>query len=293
MYGALGAFAAGIGRTDMAGIWALGKTWLRVPETIRLNLKGKLEKGVEAKDVILYLIGKLGAGGATYKSIEFCGEIVKKFSMDARFVLSNMAVEAGAKAGIIEADKKTKEWLKEARGGKNKKYKVVESGIKSDADAEDYDLTSLEPQIALPHRVDNVKPISKIGKVHVDQAFLGTCTNGRLEDLETAAKIVRDEKVKIRFIICPASREVYLSAIKTGAIQDLLSAGATIIPPGCGPCVGNHGGIPGDYEVVVSSANRNFKGRMGNPNASIYLASSATVAASALTGRITDPRDFL
>jgi len=292
-YGALGAFSTGIGSTDIAAVFSSGKLWFKVPETIKFIIDGKLPEGVYSKDLILYLIGKMTADGATYKAIEFTGEVISDLSIDARMTISNMAIEMGAKAGLIEADKKTLDWAKKHS---NRKSKV----IKSDPDANfaetgKYDSSDIEPQIAKPHTVDNTCEISEVEGTLVDEAYIGTCTNGRLEDLRIAAEILKNKKASkdVRFIVAPASRDVYLKAMNEGVIQTLLKAGASIVTPGCGPCVGTHNGIPADNENVISTANRNFKGRMGNSKAFIYLASPATVAASAITGEITDPRKFL
>ncbi|MCK4649130.1 3-isopropylmalate dehydratase large subunit, partial [bacterium] len=292
-YGALNVFATGLGSTDIAASMISGKLWFKVPESIKIIIKGKIPKGVYAKDVILYIIGELTADGATYKSVEFTGEAIRRLSMEGRFTISNMAVEMGAKAGIMEADGKTLKWLKE-HSSKNPRP------VKADRDARysevlEFDISNLEPQVAKPHRVDNVFPVSKIRGVRIDVAFLGTCTNGRLEDLKIAAKILRSKKIhkNVRFIIAPASKEIYLEALREGIIETFIKSGAAVVAPGCGPCVGTHEGVPADGENVISTANRNFKGRMGNPKAFIYLASPATVAASALEGKITDPRKYL
>ena len=292
-YGALNVFATGLGSTDIAASMISGKLWFKVPESIKIIIKGKIPKGVYAKDVILYIIGELTADGATYKSVEFTGEAIRRLSMEGRFTISNMAVEMGAKAGIMEADGKTLKWLKE-HSSKNPRP------VKADRDARysevlEFDISNLEPQVAKPHRVDNVFPVSKIRGVRIDVAFLGTCTNGRLEDLKIAAKILRSKKIhkNVRFIIAPASKEIYLEALREGIIETFIKSGAAVVAPGCGPCVGTHEGVPADGENVISTANRNFKGRMGNPKAFIYLASPATVAASALEGKITDSRKYL
>lgn len=293
-YGALNSFSTGLGSTDIAASMISGKLWFKVPESIKIIIKGKMPKGVYAKDVILYIIGKLTADGATYKSIEFTGEGIKNLSMEGRFTICNMAVEMGAKVGMMEADEKTLKWLKEHPSKKKPQP------VKADRDAcynevLEFDISRLEPQVAKPHRVDNVSPVSKVKGVKIDVAFLGTCTNGRLEDLKIAAKILKDRKIhrEVRFIIAPASKAIYLEALKEGIIEIFIRSGAAVVAPGCGPCVGTHEGVPADGENVISTANRNFKGRMGNPNAFIYLASPATVAASALEGRITNPRKYL
>ena len=294
--GALGAFATGMGSTDVAIGIATGKTWLRVPETIKIELKGKLQKGVFAKDLMLYIIGKIGADGATYKALEFTGEGIKNLTMSDRFTLSNMTVEAGAKCGLFPSDEITYMYLKER--GRHEKYQE----ISPDEDAEyeqiiEIDMEEIEPMVSFPHTVDNVRPIThedcKDVKIH--QVFIGTCTNGRIEDLEIAAKILKGKKLAegTRLIVTPASREVYGLALERRYLKIFNDFGASINNPGCGACVGVHQGILGDGENCLSTQNRNFKGRMGNPNAFIYLSSPATAAASAITGYLTDPREFL
>ncbi len=290
--GALGAFATGMGSTDVAIGMALGKTWFKVPETFRIEVTGKFRPGVFSKDLILYVIGILGADGATYKALEFGGAAIDSMSMESRFVLSNMAVEAGAKAGLIASDKITRAYLKSQ--GRVKDWRPLfpdkdaryERIIKIDA-------RKIVPQVAFPHTVDNTRPIHKAKGIEIDQVFIGTCTNGRIEDLKVAAKILKGKKraANTRLIVCPSSREVYLKAMKLGLLEIFVRAGASIMGPGCGPCVGVHEGILGDGEVCLSTANRNFKGRMGNPEGLIYLASPATVAYSAIKGRISDPRE--
>jgi len=292
-YGAFGAFAAGIGRSEVATLWATDEIWLRVPETIKIEIEGELPSGVYAKDVILKIIGEEGADRANYKAVEFTGETVKKFSLASRLVLANMAAEMGAKNGYFEPDEKTLLWLK---GRAKDKFKV----ISSDPDARyeavlDYNISSLEPQVACPHTVDNVKSVSETEGKEFHQAVIGTCTNGRFEDLEIAARILKGKKVhpKVRVLIIPASRQEYLLALKKGILEILVEAGCVILNPGCGPCLGAHQGVLAPGEVALSTANRNFRGRMGSREAQIYLASPATVAASSLEGKITDPRKFL
>ncbi|MCL0107840.1 3-isopropylmalate dehydratase large subunit [Peptococcaceae bacterium] len=292
-YGALNAFSTGVGSTDLAAAMISGKLWFKVPETIKIICSGRLPKGVYSKDLILYLIGDMTADGATYKSVEFVGEAISDLSIDARMTITNMAIEMGAKAGIMEADDKVFEWLK-------KYTSCTWNPVSADKDAKyidvrEYDVSNLEPQIAKPHRVDNVVGISEIEGLTIHQAVIGTCTNGRLKDLEIAASILKGRKIHhdVRFIVAPASKRIYIEAMNKGIIQTLVESGAAVVTPGCGPCVGTHNGVPSDGENVISTANRNFKGRMGNSNANIYLASPATVAASAVAGKITDPREFL
>lgn len=292
-YGAFGAFGTGIGATDMAAVWTKGKLWFKVPETLRFNVSGTLSRYVSAKDVILHIIGKIGADGANYKSCEFYGERIENMSIDGRMCISNQAMEMGAKVAIIPPDKKTVDYVASKT---NAKFDVVYS----DKDAEyekiySFDITDIEPQIACPDKVDNVKPVSDVAGTEIHQAVLGSCTNGRLEDLAVAAEILKGKTISknVRMIIVPASRLIYLKAIKKGYIQTFLSAGATVVNPGCGPCLGLHQGVLAEGEVVISSTNRNFKGRMGAPSAEIYLGSPATVAASSLKGEITNPRDVI
>ncbi len=292
-HGALNACATGMGSTDVAAGMIAGKTWFRVPETIKFVCNGKLQKGVYAKDLILFLIGQVSADGATYKACEYIGEVIKNLSMEARMTICNMAIEMGAKFGIMEYDDKTENWLK---GRTSRNFTPVESDDNAKYEKiYEYDLTNLTPQIAMPHTVDNVCSIDDLEPTIIQQAVLGTCTNGRIEDLEIAANILKGKKIHrdIRFVVAPASRTILLQAIEKGYIQTFIEAGAAVVTPGCGPCVGTHNGVPSDGEKVISTANRNFKGRMGNVNAFIYLGSPATVAASAIEGRIADPRNFL
>jgi 3-isopropylmalate/(R)-2-methylmalate dehydratase large subunit len=292
--GALGAFATGMGSTDVAVGIALGKTWLRVPETFKVEVTGKLTAGVHPKDIILHLIGTIGADGATYKALEFCGDTIERMSQSGRFTLSNMAVEAGAKAGLIASDQTTKEFLRQQ--GRVSKYRkmapdkdaVYERTIQIDA-------SELVPVVAFPHTVDNVKPINEALGTKVNQVFVGTCTNGRLEDFKVAVEMIKGKKKHpgVRMIIVPASKAVFLDALRAGYIRTLVDFGAAIMAPGCGPCVGVHEGILGDGESCIATMNRNFKGRMGNPEGFIYLASPATAAAAAVAGEIVDPREFV
>ncbi len=291
-YGALGAFSTGIGRSEAAAIWATGKIWLMVPETMVIQVTGSLAPGVSAKDLILHIIGDLGADGALYRAVEFRGSAIEAMSIAGRMTLCNMSVEMGAKAGMVAADRKTEEWL---AGRAAQPYHAVFSDI--DAPVErtlSYDVDDLRPQVACPHSVDNVKPVEEVLGTEIHQALIGTCTNGRLEDLQEAARVLQGRKVSpgVRLLILPASAEVYGQALSSGVLGDLAGAGAVILNPGCGPCLGAHQGVLAPGEVCLSTANRNFRGRMGCNEASIYLASPATVAASAVVGRIADPRDI-
>ena len=292
--GGLGAFATGMGSSDVAVAFGLGKTWLRVPETFKIEVSGEFQDGVTAKDLILHLIGKIGADGATYKSLEFHGEAVEKMSMSGRFTIANMAVEAGAKVGLFPCDNKTKIYLEnEDRGDDYRSLAADDDAI--------YEITieinadELEPTVSRPHTVDNTALAKELKAIKIQQVVIGTCTNGRLEDLEMAAVILKNKKPNknVRLIIAPASRRILLDAISEGYIAEFIKAGAIILPPGCGPCMGLHQGALGDGEACLSTANRNFEGRMGNPKSFIYLASPATAAATALTGEITDPREVM
>ncbi len=289
-HGALGAFATGIGSTDMAMVFATGKLWFKVPETIKFEITGKLQENVFAKDVVLDIIGKIGADGATYKACEFGGETTRNMTISDRMVLCNMAIEMGGKSGLVEPDQKTINYLK---GRSTKPYEIM----KTDSDALSLetmyvDVNELEPQIACPHNVDNVKPVSEVEGTHIDQVFLGSCTNGRLTDLRTAAKIMKGKEVSknIRMLVIPASREVYSKAMDEGLLRTFVDSGALVCNPCCGPCLGGHIGLVGPGEVSLSTSNRNFKGRQGSPDAEVYLSSAAVAAASAITGKITDPR---
>jgi len=288
-YGALGAFATGIGSTEMAAVFVKGSLWFRVPRVIKVDVKGRFQNYVSAKDLILKIISILRSGGATYKGIEFGGETISDMSVDGRLTMCNMAVEAGAKAGIIEPDEKTINYVRERTDAN---FTPLKSG--PDATYEkriDMDAGDLPPQVACPPSVDNVRAASELGDVSIDQAFIGSCTNGRIEDMRIVAKILEGRKIKqgVRTIIIPASQKVYLECLKEGLIETFVRAGAAVGNPNCGPCLGGHMGILASGEVCISTANRNFTGRMGSPEAKVYLASPATTIASAIEGRITDP----
>ncbi|MGV8129096.1 MAG: aconitase/3-isopropylmalate dehydratase large subunit family protein [Methanolinea sp.] len=284
--GAFGAFATGVGATDMAAIWAEGGTWFRVPETIAVNLAGSLTGCAEAKDLALTYVGQLSMDGATYMALEFVGEGVATLSMDSRMTLSNLAVETGAKAGLFYSDDVTCNYLKEYGHKVHPQHPDECSYLR-----ELYiDLEDVVPVVAIPPRVDTIKPVADLEGMPLDQVFLGTCTNGRFEDLDRFARIIRGKKVKIRTLVAPASRNVLVRATESGILQDLLMAGCTVLPPGCGPCLGAHQGVLGEGEVCLSTANRNFRNRMG-VGGEIYLASVATAAASALSGSLACPKE--
>lgn len=295
-YGALGAFSTGVGSTDLAIAVAYGKNWFKVPETIKIIVNGKARKGIYAKDIILHIIGDLTANGATYKAVEFSGTAIDAMDMDGRFTVCNMLVEMGAKAGFMPVDKKTIGWFRQYTGKKGRIPAVTADPDARYSRVVEFDVSSIkEPLVSVPHSVDTVSGVRRLKSVRIQEAFLGTCTNGRLSDLKVAASIVKSKRVAngVRFIVAPSSRPIFMEALRLGIVDALLKAGAVIVAPGCGPCVGTHNGIPADGETVISSANRNFKGRMGNPKAFIYLGSPATVAASAVEGNIADPRKYL
>ena len=292
-HGAFGAFATGIGSTEAAAVFATGKIWLKVPEAIKVNVTGQFQKYVTPKDLILSIIGRMGVDGAIYKSAEFTGPTIKSMSMAGRMTLCNMAVEMGAKNGIVEPDETTRKFLE----GRTSKALPNFESLKSDKDTVyertiEFDVSSMEPQVACPSSVDNVKPVSEVGNVPIEQAFIGSCTNGRIEDLRLAAQVLKGKRVKdnVRALVIPASQEVYKQALNEGLLEIFTDAGAIVCGSACGPCLGGHIGLLAADEVCVSTSNRNFIGRMGSTKASVYLASPATVAASAVTGKITDPR---
>jgi len=296
-YGALGAFSTGVGSTDMAAAMATGEVWLKVPETIKFVYKGKLNKWVEGKDLILYTIGKIGVDGARYMSMEFSGEAIKHLSMDQRFTMANMAIEAGGKNGIIEPDDATVKYVKDVmkRNNIKRNYTVY----KSDADAKyakviEYDVSDIEPQVAFPHLPSNTKPVSKAGNIKLDQVVIGSCTNGRIEDMRIAAKILKGRKKHkdLRVIILPATQSIVKQMIKEGIMDVFIDAQCAVSTPTCGPCLGGHMGVLAEGEKALSTTNRNFVGRMGHPKSEVYLSNVAVAAASAVLGRIASPEEL-
>jgi homoaconitate hydratase family protein len=291
-YGAFGAFGTGMGSTDIGVAYATGRTWFRVPETINVNLVGELPHGVFAKDVSLEVVRHIGVDGANYRALEYTGEVIERMSMSERFTFCNMAIEMGGKAGLIAADETTREWL---RGRTDRDYVMLKAQNPQYERVIEIDVSQLSPQVACPPDVNIVHPVEEVAHIKIDQAFLGTCTNGRLDDLEIAANILRGKTIHpdIRMVVIPASREIYLEAMRRGYLEIFAQAGASVGTPGCGPCIGRHFGVLAPGERALTTMNRNFTGRMGDPTAEIYLGSPATVAATALTGHITDPRAFL
>lgn len=292
-YGAVGAFSTGMGATDVAAVLATGETWLRVPETVCVEIDGELGDMVTSKDVILYVIGCLGVSGAVYKAIVFKGSTVENMSVSGRMTMCNMAVEMGAKTGIVEPDHVTEQFFKSKNIPYNPSFLSDQNATFDETYT--FDVSNLEPQVACPNSVDNVKPVSEVEGIKIDQAYIGSCTNGRLEDLRLAARIAKGRKVKpdVRAIIVPASQEVYQDALREGLIDIFLQTGALVCNPTCGACIGAHMGVISEGETCIASINRNFIGRMGSPKGEVYLASPATVMASALTGVITDPREVV
>jgi 3-isopropylmalate/(R)-2-methylmalate dehydratase large subunit len=292
-YGAVGAFATGMGSTDIASAMATGEIWMKVPPTIKFVFHGKAQKWVSGKDFILHTIGDIGVDGALYSSMEFTGPAIDKMSMDGRFTMANMAIEAGAKAGLFRVDKKTEAYL---QGRAKRPYTIYEA----DKDAEyaqviEYDAASIEPQVAFPHLPSNTKPISQVGDVKIDQSVIGSCTNGRIEDLKIAAEIIEWQRINknVRCIIIPGTQEVYLEALRRGYIETFVRAGAVVSTPTCGPCLGGHMGILAGGERSISTTNRNFVGRMGSPKSEVYLSNPAIAAASAILGRIASPDEII
>lgn len=292
-YGALGAFSTGVGSTDMACGMATGKAWLKVPSAIKFVLKGKLNKWVSGKDVILHIIGKIGVDGALYKSMEYTGEGVAELSVSDRLCIANMAIEAGAKNGIFEVDDKTLRFLKEAGAKEPVIYKADEDAVYDEV--YEIDLSEITPTVAFPHLPSNVRTFDQIGEVKIDQVVIGSCTNGRLEDLVKAAEILKGKKVKkgVRVIVIPATQKIYLEAMEMGVLKTFIEAGALVSTPTCGPCLGGHMGILAKGERAVATTNRNFVGRMGHPESEVYLASPEVAAASAITGRISEPKEVM
>ena len=290
-YGAVGAFATGMGSTDIASAMACGEIWMRVPETIRFNYNGKLPKWVSGKDLILHTIGDIGVDGANYSCIEFAGEVMRSLPMDGRFTMANMAVEAGAKAGIFEVDDATMEYLKPRARRPYNTYRPMEDA--EYAKVVEYDVSRLEPLVSFPHLPSNTKPVSQVGHIEIDQVVIGSCTNGRLGDLSLAAQILTGRNVdpKVRCIIIPGSRQVYLEALRLGYVEAFIEAGAVVTTPTCGPCLGGHMGVLAAGERCISTTNRNFVGRMGSPKSEVYLSNPAVAAASAIVGYIASPVD--
>ncbi len=292
-YGALGALATGVGSTDMGAAMATGEAWFKVPATIKFIYKGKLPPWVGGKDLILHTIGDIGVDGGLYKALEFTGEAIEELDMDGRFTMSNMAVEAGAKAGLMAPDTKTRDYI---RHRARRPYREVFS----DADASyeniiEYDVSSLEPQVAFPHLPENTRPVREAGDVILDQVIIGSCTNGRIEDMRSAARVLKGKKVhsSLRLIVIPATQDVYRQALDEGLVHIFLDAGAAVSTPTCGPCLGGYMGILARGEKALATTNRNFVGRMGHPESEVYLAGPAVAAASAITGRITHPEEVL
>ena len=292
-YGALGAFATGMGSTDIAVAMATGEIWMKVPQTIKLVYHGKLGRWVGGKDLILYTIGDIGVDGALYSVMEFTGEAIDALPMDGRFTMANMAIEAGAKAGIFRVDNKTKEYVKDRA---NRSYKVYESDASAEyAKVIEYDVSKLEPQVALPHLPSNVKSASQVVDIKIDQVVIGSCTNGRLNDLRLAASILKGRQVShdVRCIVIPGTQQVYLDALHEGLIEAFIKAGAVVSTPTCGPCLGGYMGVLAAGERCVSTTNRNFIGRMGSPKSEVYLAGPAVAAASAILGKISSPEEIM
>jgi 3-isopropylmalate/(R)-2-methylmalate dehydratase large subunit len=292
-YGAVGAFSTGMGSTDIACAMATGDIWMKVPQTIKFLYHGKLGKWVGGKDLILYTIGEIGVDGALYSSMELCGEAIDQLSMDGRFTMANMAIEAGAKNGIFRVDQKTLEYV-DARA--NRKYKVYEADKNAEyAKVIEYDVSKMEPQVTVPHLPSNARPVSKVAGIEIHQAVIGSCTNGRLEDLRLAARVLKGHTINpnVRCIIIPGSQQVYLDALKEGLIEQFIRAGAVVSTSTCGPCLGGYMGVLAAGERAISTTNRNFVGRMGSTKSEVYLANPAVAAASAITGKITDPADVV
>lgn len=292
IYGSLGALGTGIGYTEVTSVWLTGKLWMKVPESIRIQLKGQFAVGVYAKDLMLHLIGTLGADGCTYKSVEFTGDLIDRLSISERMTMTNLAMEMGVKCAFVPPDAKTRAYLDDKAPDR------TQADVQADADAVysdtiDVDVSDLTPMVACPHEVENTKPVNEVVGTHIDQVFLGSCANAKYEDLEVAARILEGRQIdpNVRFIITPGSKEIMLEAMRSGVLQTLVASGGVLTNPGCGACAGD-GGVMADGEVSLSTANRNFLGRMGSSQSSIYLCSPATLAASAIRGSISDPREF-
>ena len=291
-YGAFGAFSTGMGATDLAMVYATGKTWFMVPESFKIEVEGNLKPGITSKDLILNIIGEIGIAGATYKTAEFCGETIDNLDVESRMTMTNMAIEMGAKNGIMEPNQATIDYVCSRTGKSKDQLNILKSDKDSIYEKEFlFNVDDMEAQIACPNDVDNVKPLSQVAGTHIDQGFIGSCTNGRLSDLAQAAAVLKDRQVHddVRLIIIPASKEIYQHAMDLGYIKTFLDAGAIVSNPGCGPCLGGHMGVLSEGETSISSTNRTFKGRMGDPNSSVYLANAGVVAASAVSGFIENP----
>ncbi|MFH1691483.1 MAG: 3-isopropylmalate dehydratase large subunit [Candidatus Omnitrophota bacterium] len=303
-YGALGAFSTGVGSTDLAVAWMTGHVWLRVPETMKFVFNGKMSRWMGGKDLILHIIGDIGVEGALYRSMEFSGSVIGRLSMDDRLSMCNMAIEAGGKSGIVEPDAETMAYITSHQPLATKKSKkdwdVLFKELQSDKDAvysqvREYDISKLEPIVACPHLPSNIKPVDKIGRIKIDQVVIGSCTNGRISDLRIAAKIIKGKKVHphLRLLVIPATQAIYLQAMKEGLLEIFVKAGAVVSTPTCGPCLGGHMGILADGEACLATTNRNFMGRMGDKNSSVYLSNPAVAAATAVAGRIVHPEDVV
>ncbi|MDL2246436.1 3-isopropylmalate dehydratase large subunit [Methanobrevibacter sp. OttesenSCG-928-K11] len=295
-YGAFGAFSTGMGATDLAMVYATGKTWFMVPESLKIEVEGTMSNRIKAKDIILNIIGEIGSSGATYKSVEYCGETIDQIDIEGRQTICNMSIEMGAKNGIIAPNKEVLSYVSKRTGKPIKSLNNINSDPNTEYFKEYlFNINNMEQQIACPNDVDNVKPISKVEGTSVDQCFIGSCTNGRLSDLKDASEILKGNKINgnVRLIISPASREIYKEAMRLGYLDVFIDSGAIICNPGCGPCLGGHMGVLSENEVCISTTNRNFKGRMGDPKSKIYLSNSEVVAASAIEGVITKPENFI
>jgi 3-isopropylmalate/(R)-2-methylmalate dehydratase large subunit len=299
-YGALGAFSTGVGSTDLAAVMATGRCWFKVPESIKFIYKGRLSKWAGGKDLVLFTIGKIGVDGANYRAMEFTGPVIRKLSMDDRFAICNMAIEAGGKNGIIAPDRYTLEYIKYTTGSRYAAYAKKSKALFSDkgacyADTYEWDISDMEPQVACPHLPSNVKGVSRLKKISIDQSVIGSCTNGRISDLRIAASILKGKKVnsRVRLIVIPATQKIYLEALKYGYLEIFLKAGGVVETPTCGPCLGGHAGILAEGEVSIATTNRNFVGRMGSPKSFVYLSNPAVAAASAIKGRIAHPDEVL